>query len=136
MNIAIVFAGGVGTRMGSDIPKQFLELDGKPVLVHTLEIFERHPRVDGIVLVVAPGYFNDCHVLAAKYGVTKIRALAACGDSAQDSIYSGLRAAADLFPPETTVLLHDGVRPYLEPEVIDANIDAVEKFGSAVTYTP
>lgn len=136
MILAIVFAGGVGTRMGSDIPKQFLELDGKPVLAHTLGLFERHPRVDKIVLVVAPRYFDDCRALAAKYGVTKLCRLAACGDSAQDSIYSGLKAAAEDFPPETTVLLHDGVRPYLEPQVIDANIDAVEKFGNAVTFTP
>lgn len=136
MNIAIVFAGGVGTRMGSEIPKQFLELNGKPVLAHTLGLFERHPRIDGIVLVVSPKYFDDCRALAEKYGISKLHAIAACGDSAQSSIYNGLVSAAKDFPPETTVLLHDGVRPYLEPQVIDANIDAVETFGSAVTYTP
>ena len=136
MNVAIVFAGGVGTRMGSEIPKQFLELNGKPVLAHTLGLFEGHPRVDKIVLVVAPRYFDDCRALAAKYGISKIHRLVACGDSAQGSIYNGLKAAAEDFPPETVVLLHDGVRPYLEPQVIDANIDGVERFGNAVTYTP
>ena len=136
MNIAIVFAGGVGTRMGSDIPKQFLELNGKPVLAHTLSLFERHPRIDGIVLVVAGKYFDDCRRLADEYGITKLRRIAECGDSAQESIYNGLIAAAEDFPPETVVLLHDGVRPYLEPQVIDANIDGVERFGNAVTYTP
>ena len=134
--VAIVFAGGVGARMGSDIPKQFLELNGRPVLAHTFGLFQSHPRVDRIVLVAAPGHFDDCRALAAKYGITKLCRITACGDSAQDSIYSGLRAAAEEFPPETVVLLHDGVRPYLEPQVIDANIDAVERFGSAVTYTP
>ena len=69
MNIAVVFAGGVGTRMGADVPKQFLELDGKPVLVHTLALFQEHPLVDGIVLVVSPEYFDDCRALAAKYGL-------------------------------------------------------------------
>ena len=136
MNVAIVFAGGVGARMGSEVPKQFLELNGKPVLAHTLGLFERHPRVDKIVLVVSPKYFGDCRVLAEKYGFSKLAKIVACGDSAQGSIYNGLRAAAEDFPPETVVLLHDGVRPYLEPQVIDANIDAVEKFGNAVTYTP
>lgn len=136
MNVAIIFAGGVGTRMGSEVPKQFLELNGKPVLAHTLGLFQAHPRIDRIVLVVSPKYFDDCRRLAGDYGVTKLHRLAACGDSAQESIYSGLRAAAEDFPPETVVLLHDGVRPYLEPQVIDANIDAVEAFGSAVTYTP
>ena len=136
MNVAIVFAGGIGTRMGSGIPKQFFELDGKPVLVHTLGLFERHPRIDKIVLVVAPRYFDDCRALAAKYGISKIHRLVACGDSAQESIYNGLAVATEDFPPETVVLLHDGVRPYLEPQVIDANIDGVERFGNAVTYTP
>ena len=136
MNVAIVFAGGVGARMGSEIPKQFLELNGKPVLAHTLGIFQAHPRIDQIVLVAAAGYFDDCRALAEKYGISKLHRLVACGDSAQESIYNGLKAAAEDFLPETTVLLHDGVRPYLEPQVIDANIDAVEEFGNAVTYTP
>ena len=136
MNVAIVFAGGVGARMGSEVPKQFLELNGKPVLAHTLGIFQKHARVDKIVLVVAPAHFDDSRALAAAYGISKLHRLVACGDSAQESIYNGLRAAAEDFPPETTVLLHDGVRPYLEPQVIDANIDAVENFGNAVTYTP
>ena len=136
MNIAIVFAGGVGARMGASVPKQFLELNGKPVLAHTLALFQDHPLIDEIVLVVAPEYFDDCRALAAKYGVAKPLTLAESGDSAQASIYSGLKAAAAKHPPETVVLLHDGVRPYVLPEVIAANIEAVEKFGNAVTYTP
>lgn len=136
MNIAIVFAGGVGARMGASVPKQFLELDGKPVLAHTLSLFQNHPMVDGIVLAVAPEYFGDCRALAAKYGIDKPLTFAECGATAQDSIYSGLKAAAAEYPPETIVLLHDGVRPYVAPEVVSANIEAVEKFGSAVTYTP
>ena len=136
MNIAVVFAGGVGTRMGASVPKQFLELNGKPVLAHTLALFQNHPLIDEIVLVVAPEYFDDCRALAAKYGVAKPLTLAESGDSAQASIYSGLKAAAAKHPPETVVLLHDGVRPYVLPEVIAANIEAVEKFGNAVTYTP
>ena len=136
MNIAIVFAGGVGVRMGADVPKQFLELNGKPVLAHTLGLFQDHPLVDEIVLVVAPEYFADCRALAERYGVTKPLTLAECGASAQDSIYSGLKAAAAKYPADTVVLLHDGVRPYVLPDVITANIEAVERFGNAVTYTP
>ena len=136
MNIAIVFAGGVGARMGANVPKQFLELDGKPVLAHTLALFQDHPMVDGIVLVVSPGYFGDCRALAAMYGIAKPLTLAESGESAQDSIYSGLKAASEKYPADTVVLLHDGVRPYVLPDVITANIEAVEKFGNAVTYTP
>ena len=136
MNIAIIFAGGVGTRMGSDIPKQFLVLNGKPVLVHALELYQRHPQIDGIVLVVAKQYFDDCRGLCAQYGIDKLKALAECGKSAQDSIYSGLKCAAERFPADSVVLLYDGVRPYLLPQVITDNIEAVKRFGSAVTYTP
>ena len=136
MNVAIVFAGGVGARMGAGVPKQFLELNGKPVLAHALGLFQDHPMVDEIVLVVSPEYFDDCRALAERYGVTKPLSLAESGESAQDSIYSGLKAAAAKYPPDTVVLLHDGVRPYVMPEVISANIEAVEKFGNAVTYTP
>ena len=136
MNVAIVFAGGVGTRMGSEVPKQFLELNGKPVLSYALGLFQSHPRVDRIVLVAAEDHFEDCRGLAAAAGVSKLHRIVACGASAQESIYNGLRAAAEDFPPETTVLLHDGVRPYVLPEVITANIEAVETFGSAITYTP
>jgi len=136
MNISIIFAGGVGARMGAGVPKQFLELNGKPVLAHTMGLYQEHPMIDGIVLVVAPVYFDDCRALAAKYGIIKPLTLAESGESAQDSIYSGLRAGAEKYPPDTVVLLHDGVRPYVLPEVITANIEAVEKFGNAVTYTP
>ena len=136
MNIAIVFAGGIGVRMGSETPKQFLELQGKPVLAHTLLLFERHPRIDKILLVAAANCQEACRELAERFGVTKLCRIVAGGASAQESIYSGLKAAAELFPPETVVLIHDGVRPYLASVVIDRNIDAVEQFGNAVTYTP
>ena len=122
--------------MGANIPKQFLELNGKPVLAHTLGLYQDHPLVDGIVLVVAPVYFEECRALAARHGITKPLMLAESGESAQDSIYSGLKAAAAAYPSDTVVLLHDGVRPYVLPEVITANIEAVEQFGNAVTYPP
>ena len=134
--LAIVFAGGSGVRMGSSVPKQFLELDGKPVLAHTLELFERHPRIDGIYLVVGNDYRDRARALAEQYGIAKLRGIAPGGDSAQASIYSGRRYAEEREPADAIVLLHDGVRPYVTPEVISANVDAVEKYGSAITYTP
>ena len=122
--------------MGSAVPKQFLELDGKPVLAHTLELFERHPRIDGIYLVVGSDYHDRARALAERYGIAKLRGIAPGGDSAQASIYSGLRYAAARESADAVVLLHDGVRPYVTPETITANVEAVEKFGSAITYTP
>lgn len=136
MNVAIIFAGGIGVRMGANVPKQFLALNGKPVLVHTLRLFQEHSRIDRIILVTTPEHFARCEALTKDAGVSKLHRLVVGGATAQESIYNGLRAAAEDFPLETTVLLHDGVRPYLDSKVIGANIDAVAEFGSAVTYTP
>ena len=134
--VAIVFAGGSGVRMGSAVPKQFLELDGKPVLAHTLELFERHSRIDGIYLVASAEYVDAAKALAERFGVSKLRGVTAGGASAQESIYNGLKFAAERELPDAIVLLHDGVRPYVLPEVITANVEAVERHGSAITYTP
>lgn len=136
MNIAIVFAGGSGVRMGAAVPKQFLEIDGKCVLAWTLGLFESHPDVDGIVVVAQPEHFARIEALCRDEGIAKLVKLCAGGETAQDSIYNGLTACAALYPPDTVVLLHDGVRPYVEAEVISRNIAAARDFGSAVTITP
>lgn len=136
MNLAIVFAAGVGSRMGSETPKQFLELAGKPVLAHALGLFEDHPLVDGIYLVVAETHTERVLEIVRQYGVSKFRGLVTGGASAQESIYAGLRFVAEREGTDSVVLLHDGVRPYVLPEVITANIESVLARGNAVTYTP
>lgn len=122
--------------MGSPVPKQFLELAGRPVLAHTLLLFQRHELVDGIYLVVHADYVDRVRTLADEAGIGKLRGVAVGGDSAQESIYRGLRFMAGREPGDAVVLLHDGVRPYVTPEVVSANMEAVERFGNAVTYTP
>jgi len=134
--LTIIFAGGSGVRMGSAVPKQFLELGGKPVLAHTLELFERHPSIDGIYLVVNADYTARARALAEEHGISKLLGVAEGGASAQESIYNGLVFVSRREPSDAIVLLHDGVRPYVTPEVITANVEAVEKYGSAITYTP
>ncbi len=136
MNVALIFAGGSGTRMGAAVPKQFLEICGKTVLEHTLSLFQAHPRIDGIWLVVAQDQVERSRELAVKCGITKLMGLAVGGDSAQASIYNGLTALRASCGPDTVVLIHDGVRPYVEEGVITANIAAVGEYGNAVTFTP
>ncbi len=136
MNLAIIFAGGSGTRMGAAIPKQFLMLGDRPVLAHALGIYETHPQIDGIYLVVSRACEAEAKTIAEKYGISKLRGIAYGGETAQDSIYNGLRHVAEHESSDTIVLLHDGARPYLTPDVVSANIKAVEAFGNAVTYTP
>lgn len=135
-NIALIFAGGSGTRMGAPIPKQFLEIGGLPVLAHTLKLFQRHPEVDGIVLVTHPDYFERTRAICRDCGIEKLADVCEGGQTAQDSIYSGLECCAAHYGPDTIVLVHDGVRPYVTGETISRNIAAVREFGSAVTIVP
>ena len=136
MNIAIIFAGGSGIRMGASVPKQFIEINGLPVLAHTLLLFQKHPRIDGIYLVCNAEFRERTEDVVTRFGITKIRGVVDGGASAQDSIYCGLKAVAADCADDTVVLIHDGVRPYVTPEVIDANIESVREHGNAVTYTP
>lgn len=136
MTIAIVFAGGVGVRMGASVPKQFLMMNGKPVLAHTLELFQLHPEIDKIRVVAARDCFDRVRAIANEYGISKCCAIDEGGDTAQASIYNGLKAAAVEDPADAIVLLHDGVRPYITSEVISANIASVKANGNAVTFTP
>jgi len=137
MTVAVIFAGGAGVRMGASVPKQFLEIAGKPVLAHTLQLFQSHAEIDGIVLVVQREYFKRTQDLCLEYGISKVLRTVNGGVSAQDSIYNGLRACRDMsLPDDTVVLIHDGVRPYITPEVISANISSVKKHGNGITFTP
>ena len=134
-NIAIIFAGGSGQRMGSGLPKQFIEVDGKPIIIHTLEIFEEHPMIDAIYVACKEDYIRKLEKLCRKYMITKIAKIVPGGTTGQDSIYQALKAAYDAEGPDNTVLIHDGVRPCITPMTIEKNILTKEALGSAVTCT-
>lgn len=139
MNIALVFAGGVGSRMRSgEIPKQFLEIGGKPILVHTLERFETHPQIDGICLVCVKEWMDHAAELLKAYNLKKVRWLVPGGASALDSQYNGLKALKENLTDEGNhcVLLHDGVRPLINEKLIGDCIAAVHAYGAAVTVAP
>lgn len=136
MNIAIIFAGGKGTRMGSKIPKQFLEINGRPILVHTLELFQNNIKIDKIYISTLNEYISYVKELANKYQINKVIDVIEGGETAQESIYNALKRAEQDNPADSIVLLHDGVRPYVEANIIDDNIEAVKKYGSAITSIP
>ena len=136
MNIAIVFASGSGVRMGAGIPKQFLEIEGKPILIHTLKLFQLHRRIDKIYLSVLEDYIPYAESLVDEFRITKVAAIMAGGQTAQDSIYIALKKAAQENPEDSIVLIHDGVRPYVSYEVITNNIRSVKEYGNAITCTP
>ena len=136
-NVAVIFAGGTGTRMNSKSkPKQFLELHGKPILVYTLEVFNNHPEIDGIILVMLPEWISRCEELVARFGLDKVKAVIPGGDTALASQRNGLRKAEQVFPGDSVVLIHDGVRPLVDETTISRNIESVRERGSAITVTP
>lgn len=137
MNIALIFAGGTGQRMNTKtMPKQFLELHGKPILVYTLEQFQRHNEIDGIVLVSLAEWIDHCNELVELYRLSKVAAVVPGGDTGQSSIYHGLEKASGLYPQDSIVLIHDGVRPLIDAATISNAIRCVEEHGSAVTVSP
>ena len=135
MNIALIFAGGVGRRMHSKIkPKQFIEIYDKPIIIRTIEHFETHPLIDSIVVVCVKDWIDYLKKLLIKYRIEKVSAIVSGGETGQLSIYNGLRCAKKISKGEKSiVLIHDGVRPLINNEIITKNIQYVEKNGSAIT---
>lgn len=137
MNIAVIFAGGTGQRMNTaSKPKQFLELYGKPIIIYTLEHFQNHPLINGIVLVCLESWIPYCQELLKKYHINKVASIVSGGNSGQESIYNGLKAARDLYSEKSVVLIHDGVRPLINEQIISDDIQSVMENGSAITVSP
>lgn len=137
MNIAVIFAGGTGQRMNSRTkPKQFLLVHGKPIIIYTLEAFDQHPDIDAIVVVCLKEYIDVLEQLITKFGVGKIAAIVPGGSSGQESIRNGVDKANRLYPADSVVIVHDGVRPLIDQQTITDCIVSVKKNGSAVTVVP
>ena len=137
--VALVFAGGVGSRMNvKSCPKQFLEIHGKPIIVHTIEAFEKHPEIDAVCVVMVESWLEHTRSLVEAFHLTKVRWVVPGGDSALASQYNGLSAIAAA--PDRTdgdiVLIHDGVRPLIDEALISHCIASVKRYGSGVTVAP
>jgi 2-C-methyl-D-erythritol 4-phosphate cytidylyltransferase len=135
MNIAVIFAGGVGSRMHSkDRPKQFLEMYNKPIIIHTLEYFENHRDIDAIVVVCIEDWIPYLNELLYKFRIEKVKKVVPGGKTGQLSIFNGLLAAKEIAGEEKSiVLIHDGVRPLITEKLIKDNIESVKLHGSAIT---
>lgn len=137
-NIAIIFAGGVGQRLSSgenSLPKQFLNINNKPIIIHTLEIFQAHKEIDKIYIAIHPDYYEYMQELVQHHFITKAAGVVKGGATGQDSIYNALKLALSENSAESIVLVHDGVRPNITPEVISANIKCAREKGNAITCT-
>ena len=131
---ALIFAGGTGKRMNSRAkPKQFLELHGKSVIIYTVEIFEKHPEVDDITIVCLKGWIDELKYQLKKNLIQKVKVIVPGGATGHESIALGLEAMKDIASDDDIVLIHDGVRPLITDKIISENIEAVKKYGSAIT---
>ena len=137
MNTVLSFAGGTGQRMNSKtLPKQFLELHGKPIIIYTLEQFDNHPQVDGIVVVCLDGWHDYLKKQLRKFDIEKVKAIVSGGETGQESIFNGLCKLSELYRTDDIVMIHDGVRPLIDAETISENIACASQHGSAITVAP
>ena len=136
-NIALIIAGGIGARMGQDIPKQFINVHDKPVIAYTMEAFQKHPEVDAIEVVCLDGWHDMVRAYAKQFGIAKLENIVSGGKNGQDSIRNGLMDVYERHnSDEDIVLIHDAIRPMLLPEIISDNIKVCREYGNAITVVP
>lgn len=136
MNIAIIIAGGSGHRMGQDIPKQFINIYDKPVLLYTLEGFQRHPQIDAIEVVCIDGWHDIVWAYAKQFNIDKLKWIVSGGKTGQESIRNGVYNLEDKCNDDDIIIIHDGIRPLVEESVLSDVIVTCEKYGNAVTSLP
>lgn len=136
MNIAIVIAGGSGHRMGQDIPKQFINVYDKPILIYTLEGFQKHPMVDAIEVVCIEGWDHVVWAYAKQFGITKLKWITKGGNTGQESIRNGVYNLEGHAADDDVIVIHDGIRPLIEPAVLTDVISKAQILGNAVTSMP
>ena len=136
MNIALMIAGGSGQRMRQEIPKQFLNVNDKPVIIYTLEAFQSHPDIDKIGVVCLDGWYDILRAYARQYGIDKLDWIVSGGENGQASIRNGVFEAERRYAGDDIILVHDAIRPMVSQEIISDCIVQCKKHGSAIVVTP
>lgn len=136
MNVALLTAAGSGTRMHQDIPKQFIHVDNKPVIIHTMEAFQNHPSIDAIIVVTIDSWSAVLWAYAKQFNITKLKWVIPGGETGQESIYNGLQELKKHLKREDVVMVHDGNRPLVTSEIISDSLATFSKYGSAVAVIP
>lgn len=136
MNIAVIIAGGSGSRMNQEIPKQFINIYDKPIIMYTLEGFQHHPQIDEIVVVCIEGWHDILKAYAKQFNITKLKHVVCGGDTGQESIRNGIYSLKDYCKNEDIIIIHDGVRPMVDESVLSDVIVKCGKYGNAVTSLP
>lgn len=133
MNYLIIIAGGVGNRLGAPMPKQFVEVLGKPIIAYTLEPFQNHPEIDGIELVCVDGFQEHLKDIAEKYGITKVIKIVKGGSEYERSIMNGVAGLEGIAKPDDVVMVHWSASPFINEEMITDNIRVCKEKGNAIT---
>lgn len=136
MNIAVILAGGSGTRMGSDIPKQFIDIYGKPMIVHTIESFDVNANIDKIVIACKEEWQEDLKIWMRQFGLSKVKYIVSGGETRQESVYNSIRALDGVCTDEDILVIHDAARPLISQRIINENIDGAKEFGAVDTVIP
>lgn len=137
MNIALLTAAGSGTRMHQDIPKQFLHVENKPIIIHTMEAFQRHPSIDAIIVVTIESWSEVVWAYAKQFNINKLKWVVPGGATGQDSIHNGLVTLAESgIDEDIVVMIHDGNRPLVTSEIISDSLATFKKYGNAVAVIP
>lgn len=136
MNVALLTAAGSGTRMQLNIPKQFIHVDDKPIIIYTMEAFQNHPSIDAIIVVTIDSWSDVLWAYAKQFGITKLKWVVPGGESGQESIRKGLDVLKQELTDEDVVLVHDGNRPLVSSQIISDSLATFSKYGSAVAAIP
>lgn len=135
-NVGLLIAGGSGNRMHQDIPKQFITVNERPVIIYTLEAFEKHPEIDAIAVVCIEGWEQVLWAYAKQFNISKLKYIVPGGKNGQDSIRNGVYELEKHFDKDDIVLIHDAIRPMVSAEIISDNIRVAREFGNATTVIP
>ena len=136
MNIAMLIAGGNGQRMKQDIPKQFINVNDRPVIVYTMEAFQKHPNIDAIAVVCLEGWEEILKAYAKQFNITKLQWIFRGGKNGQESLKNGIMGLREVANGDDMILIHDAIRPMVSQEIISGNISCCMRNGSAITVIP
>lgn len=136
MNIALLTAAGGGTRMNQDIPKQFMHVENRPIIIHTLEAFQNHPSIDAIIVVTIDSWKDVLSAYAKQFNIDKLKWIVSGGSNGQESIKNGIDELSKFCSKDDVVLIHDGNRPMVSQEIISDSLATFERYGSSITAIP
>lgn len=136
MNVAIIIAGGSGKRTNQDIPKQFLNVLDKPIVVYTMEAFQQHPEIDAIEVVCLDGWHEVLRANARQFGIAKLRRIVSGGNTSQESIRNGILSLKEEVSEDDVVIIHDGIRPMVSADIISDCITKCKEYGNGISSLP